>query len=93
MEEYRLNKKILYWSIELNLILWLVFMVFAFSEKYAGSLKVLIITGVLFSAILQHWAYYKYMNDSYTIKVPVIVKFLLALLIIALIFFIFIFKY
>ena len=50
----------LFLTVEINLILWLAAlgMVMMASDKDAGALKTLIIVGVAFAAIVQHWAYY-----------------------------------
>ena len=47
-------------TVEINLILWLAAlgMVMMASDKDASTLKPLIIVGVAFAAIVQHWAYY-----------------------------------
>ena len=51
--------KALFMTVEINLCLWLAaFGVMMASDKDAGALKTLIIVGVAFAAIVQHWAYY-----------------------------------
>ena len=57
-----MNKKLLYWSIEINLILWLGVLGLSNFENEAAMLRTMAIIGTLFSAILQHWAYYKIRN-------------------------------
>jgi hypothetical protein len=51
--------KALFLTVEINLILWLAaFGMVMASGKDVGALKTLIIVGVVFAAIVQHWAYY-----------------------------------
>ncbi len=51
--------KKLFMTVEINLILWLAALAMVMgSDKDAGVLKTLIIVGVAFAAIVQHWAYY-----------------------------------
>ena len=51
--------KRLFVTVEINLILWLIAlgMVMAPDEN-ADALKALIVVGIVFAAIAQHWAYY-----------------------------------
>lgn len=54
--------RFLYWSVEINLVLW--FMSFGLivadvdTDEYKLSGKIIVIIGLIFSAIVQHWAYY-----------------------------------
>ena len=51
--------KKLFMTVEINLILWLVaFGMVMASDNDTRALKTLIVVGVAFTAIVQHWAYY-----------------------------------
>jgi hypothetical protein len=53
----------LYFSIELNLLMWLIVLGQGVSQdwRWSGTITVsfpILITGLILSAVLQHWAYY-----------------------------------
>jgi hypothetical protein len=51
--------KKLFLTVEINLILWLIaFGMIMKSDEDVSGLKTVIIVGVVFAAIVQHWAYY-----------------------------------
>jgi hypothetical protein len=66
----RWNLRLLYWSIEINLILWMA--VFGLMAAPKGDdiwlADKVAIVGFMFSALLQHWAYYNvrraYLNQT-----------------------------
>jgi len=52
------SKKILYWAIEINCILWLVLFGWVMGHGATTIIKRMIFGAFIFSALLQHWAYY-----------------------------------
>ena len=51
--------KKLFMTVEINLILWIAALgTFMASDEDAGALKPVLIVGLAFAAIVQHWAYY-----------------------------------
>ncbi|UCD27869.1 MAG: hypothetical protein JSV03_12295 [Planctomycetota bacterium] len=54
----RTKLKFLYWTIEINLILWLVMIGSVFADQDLKLIKPVAIIGFVLSALLQHWAYY-----------------------------------
>jgi len=49
----------LFWAIEINLILWLVALGTVFSvDEHGRGIKGVIVVGVIFAILAQHWAYY-----------------------------------
>jgi hypothetical protein len=52
--------KALYLSIEINFVLWLVVSgsVLFSNTMSTDAIKIIALVGLLFAAILQHWAYY-----------------------------------
>ena len=69
----RRHLRLLYWSIEINLILWIVLvgalLAPAADVKFAGKVA---IVGFALSALLQHWAYYHvrraYVNQTTQVR-------------------------
>lgn len=49
--------RLLYWTVEINLLLWLA-VAGATLFGNAGVARYVAIAGVTFSAVFQHWAYY-----------------------------------
>ena len=47
-------------TIEVNLILWLAMLGCLFSESMATHSRSVVIVGLLFAAIAQHWSYYQF---------------------------------
>ena len=55
----RRTLKLLFWVIEINLILWVIALGSVFSVDMQGrGVKGVIIAGVVFAILAQHWAYY-----------------------------------
>ncbi len=50
--------KLLYWTIEINLILWIIMCSSVFLPSARDIVKPVAIGGFVLSALLQHWAYY-----------------------------------
>jgi hypothetical protein len=59
-----MNKKIikLFWTIEINLLLWIGMTGAIFSES--SNNKTYAVIGLAVAAILQHWAYYDIYKES-----------------------------
>ena len=49
--------RLLYWTVEVNLLLWLAVAGATFLGN-AGVARYVAIAGAVFSAVFQHWAYY-----------------------------------
>ena len=56
--------RLLYWSIEINLILWLLTVVMFFSMKMVEEARYFAVAGLIFAAVVQHWAFY-YLRREY----------------------------
>ena len=87
-----MNKKLLFWSIEINVLLWILLLGTLVSENIEGTVRTITFVGFLFAAIIQHFAYHKFVKntkDTQPNKSSLISKILLALLIIAIIFVLF----
>ncbi len=54
----RRSLKLLFFAIEVNLLLWLAAAGTAWSEPVGRAAVMPIIVGTAFAAIVQHWAYY-----------------------------------
>lgn len=55
----RRTLKLLFWTIEINLILWVVALGAVFSTNEHGrAAKSVVAVGVIFAILAQHWAYY-----------------------------------
>ena len=50
--------KIMYWAIEVNLLLWVAALVCIVGDNVLGYIRNAVLLGVISSAILQLWAYH-----------------------------------
>jgi hypothetical protein len=63
------NKLLLYWSIEINVILWMLVLGYMVHQNISGTVRVIAFIGFIFSAVLQHWAYHKVKSELNNKKV------------------------
>lgn len=55
----RRTLKLLFWTIEINLILWVVALGAVFSaDEHGPTAKSVVAVGLVFAMLAQHWAYY-----------------------------------
>lgn len=50
--------KIMYWAIEVNLLLWIAALVCIVGDNVMGYIRTSVVIGVIGAAILQFWAHY-----------------------------------
>ena len=62
----RTKLKFLYWSIEINLIMWILMLGILFTSQEMELVKPVAIIGFVLSMLLQHWAYYRLYKASGT---------------------------